>query len=145
MVRLVICSRLTGPRFPLSPYFFLSTVYFSHPCKCLKLSMSLTSQPVTFCWFATSCLSDTVSFFSKQGVGFHSSGHHCCFVSYSYRSARVSVCHSQWKMRSKVSVSTKERDKDEVSAGDCRCPGFLIISLVPEVYVSINNPYSVHA
>lgn len=33
-------------------------------------------------------------------------------------------------MSSKVSMSTMERDKDRVSAGDCKCPDYLVLSLV---------------
>lgn len=122
-------SDLRPPSLSFFSIFVPSMMYFSSPRDCLKLSTSLASQPRRqWHWAGLLCsvFLTRFAFLVNRDLYFHSSGRLCCFVSPSYWSARISICRSQWKMRSKVSVSTKERDKDGVSAGDCRCPCYLV-------------------
>lgn len=98
-------SDLRPPSLSFFSIFVPSMMYFSSPRDCLKLSTSLASQPRRqWHWAGLLCsvFLTRFAFLVNRDLYFHSSGRLCCFVSPSYWSARISICRSQWKMRSKV-------------------------------------------
>lgn len=93
--QVVICSRITGPRF--SPFSSLYDISL-HPLRVFKVinssAVRAASDILADLWcpvFVT-----RLAFFAvNRDLIYHSSGPLHCFVSFSYRSARISVCHSQ--------------------------------------------------
>lgn len=123
--QVVICSLLTRPSLLSFSIFFPSVMYYS---LCLKLSMSLISATlaVTFGWFVAFRLLDALCFFRKQRPvlsQLRASSLLCLF--------QLLICLHlclQFTVKDEIwglSVE-KVRDKDEVSAGDRRCLGYLV-------------------